>query len=71
MPPLPLPLTVERWRQCYGCKVTDVQNTIDLATSWGAANVFTEGACDPTDPACTVSDHRGVGGGHLLDALPM
>ena len=51
---------IERWpwRQCYGCKVTDVQNTIDLANSWGAANVFTEGACDPTDPACTGVDRE-------------
>ena len=38
--------------------MTDVQNTIDLANSWGAANVFTEGACDPTDPACTGVDRE-------------
>ena len=35
-----------------------MQNTIDLANSWGAANVFTEGACDPTDPACTGVDRE-------------
>ena len=36
-----------------GCKVSDVQSTVDLATAWGAANVLTEGACDPRDPTCT------------------